>query len=111
MPDEGALRTIAVATDFSRNAMPAFAWALELAQRHHLELVLVRTRFFGKCARARLSRRCRSTTTGRCATRRTREARALMARSRPAGLSISLELVVGSTAAGVVAAAERQCGT
>lgn len=107
MPDEGALRTIAVATDFSHNAMPAFAWALELAQRHHSELVLVHAllpesapapdfapmpehyyRSVRDEARAKLE--------------------ALMAEVRPAGLSISLELVVGSTAAGVVAAAERR---
>ena len=90
MPDEGALRTIAVATDFSHNAMPAFAWALELAQRHHSELVLVHAllpesapapdfapmpehyyRSVRDEARAKLE--------------------ALMAEVRPAGLSISLE--------------------
>lgn len=107
MPDEGALRTIAVATDFSPNAMVAFAWALELARRHRSELVLVHAllpettpapdsvpmpeRYYRTVrdeARAKLE--------------------ALMAEVRPAGLSVSVELVVGSTAPGVVAAAERR---
>ena len=107
MPDEGALRTIAIATDFSPNALPAFAWALELARRHCSELVLVHAllpetapapdfvpmpeRFYRTVrdeARAKLE--------------------ALMAEVRPAGLSVSVELVVGSSVSGVVAAAERR---
>lgn len=107
MPAEHPLRTIAIATDFSPNAMPAFAWALELARRHRSELVLVHAllpeaspapdftpmpeRYYRTVrdeARAKLE--------------------ALMAEVRPAGLSISVELVVGSTAPGVAAAAERR---
>lgn len=105
--DEGRLRTIAVATDFSPNAMAAFAWALELARRHRSELVLVHAllpdasptpdsapmpeqydRGVRDDARARLE--------------------ALMAEVRPAGLPISVELVVGSTAPGILATAEQR---
>lgn len=107
MPAEHALRTIAVATDFSPNAMAAFAWTLELARRHRSELVLVHAllpesppapdlvpmpeqyyRGVRDEARAKLE--------------------ALMTEVRPAGLSISVELVIAAAASGIVTAAEQR---
>lgn len=107
MTAERTLRTIAIATDFSENAMAAFAWALEIAREHRSELVVVHAllpatppapefvqmpeRYYRDVrdeARARLE--------------------ALMAEVRPAGLSISIELVVGATAPGILAASGKR---
>ena len=104
---ERPIRTIAIATDFSETAMAAFGWALELARQHGSDLVLVHAllpatppapefvqmpeRYYRDVrdeARARLE--------------------ALMAEVRPAGLSVSIELVVGATAPGILAATERR---
>ena len=107
MAAERTLRTIAIATDFSENAMAAFAWALEIARQQRSELVVVHAllpatppapefvqmpeRYYRDVrdeARARLE--------------------ALMAEVRPAGLSISVELVVGATAPGILAASGKR---
>lgn len=96
MPAERPLRTIAVATDFSSGATAAFAWALDLARAHDASL-LVQALLPSTSLAPELApmpeHYYRGLRDEACA-----RLEALMARLRPAGLSIAIELVLGTRA-------------
>ncbi|MBY0274821.1 universal stress protein, partial [Candidatus Binatia bacterium] len=101
------LRTIAVATDFSPGAKAAFAWALELAREHGSSHVLVHALLPTPASAPDLApvpeayyRELRDEACAKLA--------ALMARVRPAGLALSVELVLSSSAAGILATAQQR---
>lgn len=106
MSDE-RLRTIAVATDFSPGATAAFAWALELAREHRSALVLVHALLPAPPSAPDLApvpqgyyRELRDQARAKL--------EALMAEVRPAGLSPSIELVLGASGAGILATAQQR---